>query len=71
MLRPIAKIVSLIAAAVLIVPSVLYLAGKIELENVKSAMLIVTIIWFVTASLWMWNSEGDESGKTSEEVESV
>ena len=65
MLKPIAKIISLIAFVVLIVPSVLYLAGKIELDRVKSLMLIVTVIWFVSASLWMWNADTDQTEKTS------
>lgn len=65
MLNLIAKIISLIAFVILIVPSVLYLAGRIELDRVKSLMLIVTIIWFVSASFWMWNHDTDQTEDSS------
>ena len=57
MLRKIAQWVSWLSLVVLVAPSVLFLAGKIELDRVKTIMLIATIVWFISASLWMWNSE--------------
>ena len=54
-MKMIAQILSWISLVVLIVPSVLFLAGKMSsLDQVKWVMLLATIFWFVTASLWMW-----------------
>ena len=53
----IAKIISWISLIALIVPSIMFLAGRIELPQVKSMMLIATVVWFVSAYLWMWHKE--------------
>ena len=55
-----ARIIALASLIVLIVPSVMFLTGSVELEKVKIVMLIATIIWFVSAALWMWKDEGCE-----------
>ena len=57
MLRKIAQWVSWLSLVALVAPSIIFLAGKMELDRVKTVMLIATIVWFVSASLWMWNSE--------------
>jgi hypothetical protein len=56
----IAKIVALIALVVLTVMAILFLAGVMELEQVKQTMLVATVFWFIAATLWMWkdNSHG-------------
>jgi hypothetical protein len=54
-MKMIAQILSWISLVVLIAPSVLFLAGKMSsLDQVKWVMLLATILWFVTAPLWMW-----------------
>jgi hypothetical protein len=57
-MRPILKIVSLLSLVALILPAVLFLAGRIELDKVKVYMLIATIVWFVTATPLMWKDNG-------------
>jgi hypothetical protein len=52
-----AKIISWISLIVLIVPSILFLAGSMKLDQVKMVMLISTIVWFVSAAMWMWRKE--------------
>jgi hypothetical protein len=59
-MRSILQIISLLALIALTLPSVLFLAGRLELNMVKWLMLLATIVWFVTASLWMWKDNGDE-----------
>lgn len=59
-MRSILQIISLLALIALTLPSVLFLAGRLELNMVKWVMLLATIVWFVTASLWMWKDNGDE-----------
>ena len=55
--KRLAQIVSLASRVVLLVPSVLFLAGRMDLDRVKLVMLIATILWFVATPLWMWERE--------------
>lgn len=48
-----AKIVSLIALAVTIVPSGLYFTGVMNHDVVKVTALIGTMVWFIATPLWM------------------
>ncbi len=63
-MRSILQIISLLALIALTLPSVMFLAGRLELNMVKWIMLLATIVWFVTASLWMWKDNGDEQQET-------
>ncbi len=51
--RRIIQIISWLALVGAILPSVLYLAGRIDLDQSKWALLVATIVWFVTAPLWI------------------
>ena len=51
-------IVSLLALVALIAPPALFLAGRINLTTTKWAMLIATIVWFVSATPWLWKQSG-------------
>ncbi len=53
-MRPILQIVSLLALIALILPSIILLAGRLELYTVKWIMLAATVVWFVAATGWMW-----------------
>ena len=53
----VAKVISWISLGVLIVPAILFLTGTMELDTVKLMMLIATIVWFTSASVWMWKNE--------------
>jgi len=54
MKKTIAQYIALLSLVLLMVPSVLLLANQIELQKVKFIMLIATAIWFVSATVWMW-----------------
>ena len=56
-MKQIAKYIALVSLVVLIVPSILYLAGKMTLDQTKWIMLLATIVWFIAATLWMWHEE--------------
>ncbi len=58
-MRSILQIISLLALIALTLPSVMFLAGRLKLDMVKWLMLLATIVWFVTAALWMWKDNGD------------
>ncbi len=59
-MRSILQIISLLALIALTLPSVLFLAGRLELNMVKWIMLLATIVWFVSAAPWMWKDNGAE-----------
>ncbi len=59
-MRSILQIVSLLALIALILPSIILLAGRLELYTVKWIMLAATVVWFVTATPWMWKDKGAE-----------
>jgi hypothetical protein len=57
-MRLVAQIASWISLVVLMVPVLLYLAGQMSsLDRVKWIMNMASIVWFVTASIWMWNQK--------------
>jgi len=61
-MRLIAKILALTSLLLLTLPSVFYLAGRMGLETVKWIMILATIVWFVSASFWMWPSAENSAG---------
>ncbi len=63
-MRSILIIVSLVSLIALILPSILFLAGRMDLDKAKWIMILATIIWFVTATGWMWKEPGKtQNGK--------
>ncbi len=67
-MRSILKIVSPLMLIALIAPAILFLAGRMELDQVKWIMLIATIAWFAAATPVMWKDNGqtqqDDAAKT-------
>jgi hypothetical protein len=51
-------VISVLSLVVLMVPSILFLAGRMELDTVKWIMLAATIVWFAAATPWMWKQTG-------------
>jgi hypothetical protein len=64
MMHPVLQVVSLLALIALTLPSVLFLAGRMELDMVKWIMILATIVWFLTATPWMWRDNSAERQKT-------
>jgi len=52
-MRRVLQTLSWIALAATVLPSVLLLIGRMDLDDVKPAMLIATRVWFVATPLWM------------------
>jgi hypothetical protein len=63
-MRPILRTVSILSLVALILPSALYLAGSIELDTVKTLMVLATLVWFVTACPVMWKDNGTDTQDT-------
>ena len=52
-MRKILQLLSWIALAATILPSILFLSGRLDLAGVHRWMLIATIAWFVITPFWM------------------
>ncbi len=61
-MKMITKIIALASLILVIVPSVMFLTGTMPLDKVKLVMLIATVIWFISAGLWMWKDDSQASG---------
>jgi hypothetical protein len=51
-------VVSVLALVVLMAPSILFLAGEMQLGTVKWVMLAATVVWFIAATPWLWKQTG-------------
>jgi hypothetical protein len=51
-------IVSLLSLVALMAPSILFLAGRMDLDTVKWVMLAATVVWFGAATPWLWKQTG-------------
>jgi hypothetical protein len=51
-------IVSLLSLVALMLPAILFLAGRMELNTVQWVMLVATVVWFATATPWLWKQTG-------------
>lgn len=58
-MRRVYQVVSWLALAGTIGPSVLFLLDSINLDQAKWAMLVATIVWFVITPLWMGRPEAE------------
>ena len=54
------KIISFLGLCLTIVPSILVLKDKIDLDLHKTLMIIGTFLWFVTAPFWMKSKSLEE-----------
>jgi hypothetical protein len=57
-----ARILSWIALAGTIVPSVLFFDGRATLDQTKLWMFVATVIWFATAPVWMERQRPERGG---------
>lgn len=48
-----ARVVSALALAATILPSLLFFAGRLSLAQTKTWMLIAMVMWYLSAPLWM------------------
>ncbi len=57
------ELIGYISIVVLILPSMLYLGGKMDLDQVKAVMIVATIVWFGTNIVLAWNLDEKLMGK--------
>jgi len=51
-------VISVLSLVVLMAPSILFLAGCMDLDTVKWIMLAATVLWFAAATPWLWKQTG-------------
>jgi len=59
-MRKLAQICAWLALAGTLLPACLFLAGVITLDQTKLAMLVATILWFVSAPLGFRSLPGED-----------
>lgn len=52
-MKKLLPVISFVGLALVIVPACLYLAGSTDKSQMKTLMLVGTVLWFVSAPLWM------------------
>jgi len=52
-MRAIYQLISWLALAATVLPSVIFMTGKMDLDRVKLWMLVAMLVWFVVTPLWM------------------
>jgi hypothetical protein len=52
-MKSLAKVLGLLALVATILPPALFMFKLMALETVKWTMLAATVVWFVTAPVWM------------------
>jgi len=57
-MRTILIIVAVLSLVLLMLPSILFLAGSMELNTAKWLMLLATVLWFATGTPWLWRRTG-------------
>ncbi|MBC8871210.1 MAG: AzlD domain-containing protein [Planctomycetes bacterium] len=63
------KLVSLVALAAIVVPSLLCFTGALEHNAAKWLALLATIVWFAVTPLWMGRKRGKMATRTQEAAE--
>jgi len=56
-MRLVLQVISWIALAMTVLPSVAYFSGNMELDRVKWLLVLATVVWFATTPFWMDKKE--------------
>ena len=62
------KIISFTGLGLTIIPSLLVLAGQIDIDLNKNLMIVGTVLWFATVPFWInKNKEDVETGDVNQQ----
>jgi purine-cytosine permease-like protein len=56
-IRLVSRIVSVALLIALILVPVLFLTGTLSLDRVKAILIVITVVWFIVATIWMWKND--------------
>lgn len=59
-MRTLLKFVSALALALTVAPAILFFRGSLDLVQVKTAMLVAAVVWFLATPFWMGQSTAIE-----------
>ncbi len=59
-MRLVLQIISYVSLVATIAPAILFLAGRISLDQTKWSMLAATLVWFAVTPFWMGRPKMDE-----------
>ncbi len=65
-MRILIQLIGYVSIIVLILPSIVFLSGKMSLDRVKMIMLVATVVWFGANVILAWNLDQKLMGKTQE-----
>lgn len=57
-MRTLLIVVAVLSLVLLMLPSILFLAGRMELDTAKWIMLLATVVWFAAGTPWLWKRTG-------------
>ncbi len=57
-MRTILIVVAVLSLGLLMLPSILFLLGRMELDVAKWIMLLATVLWFAAGTPWLWKRTG-------------
>jgi len=57
-MRTILIVVAVLSLVLLMLPSILFLADRMELDTAKWIMLGATVVWFAAGTPWLWKRTG-------------
>jgi hypothetical protein len=57
-MRTLLIVVAVLSLVVLMLPSILFLAGRMQLDTAKWIMLLATVVWFAAGTPWLWKRTG-------------
>jgi hypothetical protein len=52
-MKKILPLISGLALVGTVLPALLFLGGKMKVDQINPAMLLATVIWFITTPFWM------------------
>ena len=52
-MRLVLQIISCLALAMTVLPSIVYFSGNMELDRVKLLLLVASVVWFAATPFWM------------------
>jgi len=53
-MRTLMIVVAVLSLVALMLPSILFLAGRMQLDTAKWIMLLATVVWFLAGTPWLW-----------------
>ena len=57
-MRTLTIVIAVLSLIILMLPALLFLAGRMQLDTVKGIMNVATVLWFAAGTPWLWKRTG-------------